>query len=111
MIKSEPPDPPKPLAIVGIACVFPKADGLGAYWANIKNGRDAIDEIPPTHWNVADYFDEDPKRPDMTYAQRGGFIDAVEFDPLEYGISPKDIEATDTSQLLAMVCARRRLDS
>jgi len=29
---------------------------------------------------------------------------------MEYGLAPKDIEATDTSQLLAMVVARRALD-
>ena len=33
----------------------------------------------------------------------------VEFDPLEYGISPNNIEATDTTQLLSMVLAREAL--
>ena len=26
-----------PLAIVGIGCMFPQAEDLGEYWANIKN--------------------------------------------------------------------------
>ncbi|MGE3166250.1 MAG: SDR family NAD(P)-dependent oxidoreductase [Planctomycetota bacterium] len=99
-----------PLAIVGISCLFPKADGLEKYWANIKNRVDAITEIPATHWRPDDYFDDDPKSPDRTYARRGGFIDPVAFNPLEYGIAPKDIEATDTSQLLALVAAQRALD-
>ena len=34
-----------PLAIVGISCLFPKADDLQAYWANIKNGVNAITGI------------------------------------------------------------------
>ena len=53
-----------PLAIVGMSCLFPKADGLQAYWANIKNGVDAITPIPAgSHWNAADYFNADPKAP------------------------------------------------
>ncbi|MBI3372080.1 MAG: SDR family NAD(P)-dependent oxidoreductase [Betaproteobacteria bacterium] len=99
-----------PLAIVGISCLFPKADDLQAYWANIKNGVDAITPIPAgSHWNVADYFDEDPKSPDRTYAQRGGFLSPLDFNPMEFGMAPKDIEATDTSQLLSLVVAQHAL--
>ena len=98
-----------PLAIVGISCLFPKADGLQAYWANIKNGVDAITPVPATHWNAAEYFDADPKSPDRTYAQSGGFLAPVNFNPMEFGIAPKDIEATDTSQLLSLVAAQRAL--
>src|SRR5215218_10622195 len=97
------------LAIVGIGCLFPKADGPGAYWANVKNKVDGIGPVPPTHWDPADYFDTDPKRPDMTYAQRGGFLSAVDFDPLAFGIAPRDIEATDTTQLLGLVAAKQAL--
>src|SRR5258706_9868455 len=99
-----------PLAIVGISCLFPKADGLQAYWANIKNGVDAITPVPAaTHWKAAEYFDADPKSPDRTYAQSGGFLAPVNFNPMEFGIAPKDIEATDTSQLLSLVAAQRAL--
>ncbi len=99
-----------PLAIVGIGCLFPKAGGPGAYWANVKHGVDAITDVPTgTHWNPDDYFDADPKKPDMTYARRGGFLDVVDFNPLEFGLPPKDIEATDTSQLLGLVAAKQAL--
>ncbi len=98
-----------PLAIVGIGCLFPKAAGPGFYWANVKHGVDCITEVPATHWNPADYFDPDPKAPDMTYARRGGFLDVVDFNPLEFGIAPRDIEATDTTQLLGLVAAKQAL--
>src|SRR3954453_15912890 len=98
-----------PLAIVGIGCLFLKADGPGAYWANIKNKVDGIGPIPPTHWNPADYFDADPKKPDSTYARRGAFLEPVPFSPAEWGIAPNDLEATDTSQLLAFVAAQMAL--
>src|SRR3954449_11559690 len=98
-----------PLAIVGIGCLFPKADGPGAYWANVKNKVDGIGPVPPTHWNPDDYFDADPKRADFTYARRGGFLEPVAFNPAEWGIAPNDLEATDTSQLLALVAAQMAL--
>ena len=98
-----------PLAIVGIGCLFPKAGNAGAFWLNIKNGVDGIGPVPPTHWNPEDYFDPDPKAPDRTYAARGGFIEPVDFHPLDFGIAPNDLEATDTAQLLGLVAARQAL--
>ncbi|MFZ2956228.1 MAG: SDR family NAD(P)-dependent oxidoreductase [Candidatus Ozemobacteraceae bacterium] len=95
----------EPIAIVGMSCLFPKAQNLAEYWANIRNKVDAIVEIPKTHWRPEDYFDSDPKKPDCTYSHRGGFLPTIPFDPSEYGISPATIEATDTSQLLGLVVA------
>ncbi len=98
------------IAIAGMSCLFPKARNTEEFWSNIRNGVDAITEIPTTHWDPKDFFDGDPKSPDMTYARRGGFLSPVPFDPLEFGVSPRDIEATDTTQLLGLVAAKRALD-
>jgi polyketide-type polyunsaturated fatty acid synthase PfaA len=99
-----------PLAIVGMGCLFPQADGLQAFWSNIKEKIDAIGPVPATHWRPEDYFDPDPKRPDLTYARRGGFLSPYPFNPAEFGISPRDLEAIDTAQLLGLVVARMALD-
>ncbi|SMF30762.1 type I polyketide synthase [Pseudobacteriovorax antillogorgiicola] len=101
----------EPLAVVGIGCLFPESDSLEEYWSLIKNGRDAIREIPYTHWNPDDYYNQDPKAPDQTYGRTGGFLRPHKFDPLRYGISPQAIEATDTTQLLGMVVAEKALES
>ncbi len=97
------------LAIIGISCLFPKADDFQEYWKNIKNGVDAIAPIPASHWKAEDFFNADPKSPDKTYAQRGGFLSPFNFNPMEFGIAPKDVEATDTTQLLGMVVAKQAL--
>ena len=68
-----------PIAIVGVSCLFPKAQSLGEYWANIKNRVDAITDVPETHWRPEDYFDENPKKPDHSYCRRGGFLSPVFF--------------------------------
>ena len=57
----------KPIAIIGIGCMFPQANDVTDYWANIREGIDSITDVPETHWNVADYFDGDAAAPDMTY--------------------------------------------
>jgi len=98
-----------PLAIVGLSCLFPKADSVEAYWSNIKNGVDAIREVPESHWRAADYFDPNPKAPDKVYAKLGGFLDPVPFNPMEYGILPNALEAIDTSQLLGLVAVGQAL--
>jgi acyl transferase domain-containing protein/NAD(P)-dependent dehydrogenase (short-subunit alcohol dehydrogenase family) len=97
------------LAIIGIGCLFPGAQDKGAYWANVREGIDAISDIPATHWKVADYFNPDPKAPDHTYGQRGGFLSPFPFNPLEFNIPPNTLEAIDTSQLLGLVAAGQAL--
>ncbi|MBI5597820.1 MAG: SDR family NAD(P)-dependent oxidoreductase [Elusimicrobia bacterium] len=95
-----------PLAIIGLSCIFPKADGPKAYWSNIKERVDGITEVPPTHWSLSDYYNQDPKSPDRTYGRRGGFLSPVDFDPTEFGITPNNITATDPAQLLGLVVAQ-----
>ncbi len=101
--------PDMALAIVGVGCLFPEAENLSEYWSNIKKGRDAIRSIPMSHWKPDDYFNSDPKKPDHTYGNRGGFLKPYPFNPIEFGLAPNDIEATDTSQILGMVAAHEAL--
>jgi acyl transferase domain-containing protein/NAD(P)-dependent dehydrogenase (short-subunit alcohol dehydrogenase family) len=98
------------IAVIGMGCVFPRAQGLRDYWKNLRTGADAIVPVPGSHWNPDDYFDKDPSRPDMTYCRRGGFLDAFPFDPVEFGIPPTALEATDSSQLLGLVVAKQALE-
>ncbi|MEZ4270794.1 MAG: beta-ketoacyl synthase N-terminal-like domain-containing protein [Myxococcota bacterium] len=97
------------IAIVGMGCRFPKASDPQTFWRNIRDGVDAITDIPSSHWSPADYYDGDPNRPDMTYGRRGGFLEPTMFDPMEFGIPPRDLEATDTTQLLGLLVAKEAL--
>lgn len=64
-----------PIAVVAMSAIYPGESGLTGFWRTITAGRDAISEVPPSHWLIEDYFDADPKVPDKTYCKRGGFID------------------------------------
>ena len=99
-----------PIAIIGIGCLFPGAPGLKAFWQLLYQKKDAIRSIPATHWSAEDYFHKDPKMPDHVYCQRGAFLSPIDFDPSEFGIPPSSLEATDTSQLLALITARDALE-
>lgn len=99
------------IAIIGMGCIFPKSNNLKEYWHLLFNGVDAIEDIPDdTHWKLKDYFDQDPATPDHIYCKRGGFLPPITFNPLDYGIPPNNIEATDTSQLLGLEVARMALE-
>ncbi len=99
-----------PIAIVGLDCLFPGADSPTRFWANLRDGVDAITDVPETHWRPEDHYNADPKAPDMVYARRGGFLTPIDFEPLKFGIAPRDLEATDTTQLLALHVAARALE-
>jgi polyketide-type polyunsaturated fatty acid synthase PfaA len=100
----------KPIAIVGMAGIFPKANNLQEFWNNIVNKIDCITDVPASHWNIEDYYSPDPKEPDKTYCKRGGFIPDIDFNPLEFGLPPNILEVTDVSQLLSLVVAKQAME-
>ncbi|MDR2461366.1 MAG: phosphopantetheine-binding protein [Deltaproteobacteria bacterium] len=93
------------IAVIGLGTLFPGRPGVAGFWSVIKNGLDTMSDIPLEHFNAADYYDPDPKARDKIYTKRGAFISKVPFEPLRYGISPKDIDSIDTTQLLGLLVA------
>lgn len=95
-----------PIAIVGLSALYPKSPDVRAFWDNVVSAADCIEDVPETHWSVAEHYDADPSAPDKTYSKRGGFIPPVPFNPLEFGLPPNTLEVTDVLQLLSLVVAR-----
>ena len=98
-----------PIAIVGMSSLFAGSHDLLGFWRDIVSATDRLTDVPPHAWLIEDYYDPDPSAPDMTYAKRGGYLDPVAFDPMEFGMPPTTIPATDTAQLLALIAAKRVL--
>lgn len=91
-----------PVAVVGMACIFPGAPDLDTYWRNLVEGVDAITDVPPARWDPI-YYDPDSDSSDRLYCNRGGFIDEhAFFDPIEYGIMPRAAEGAEPDHLLAL---------
>lgn len=99
-----------PIAIIGMGCLFPKADSRQSFWRILRSGTDCIGPVPETHWSVNDLYDGDHSSPDRCYAKVGGFLEPYPFDPTEFNIPPNILEATDTSQLLGLVGAKAALE-
>ena len=99
-----------PIAIIGLAGVFPESKNLQAYWDNIVQEVDCISEVPASRWEIDDYYDPDPKAPDKTYCKRGGFLPDIDFNPMEFGLPPNILEITDVSQLLSLVVAKQAMN-
>ncbi|MES2355415.1 MAG: beta-ketoacyl synthase N-terminal-like domain-containing protein [Pseudomonadota bacterium] len=99
------------VAIVGMACRFPGADSVDAYWHMLETGTDAITEVPPDRWSVDDYYDAEWPKPGKMNTRWGGFINGVaEFDASFFGISPLEAESMDPQQRLLLSVAWHALE-
>ncbi|MCB1920997.1 MAG: type I polyketide synthase [Candidatus Competibacteraceae bacterium] len=109
------------IAIVGMAGLFPQAENLAAYWANILGKRDAIDE-PLPDWNanrfyepVADTAHEDDSRGGYLerakiYTRRGGFLrELSRFNARAFGIMPVSVASGEPDQFHALDLAKSAL--
>jgi acyl transferase domain-containing protein/NAD(P)-dependent dehydrogenase (short-subunit alcohol dehydrogenase family) len=101
---------PTPVAIIGISCIFADSPDLKSYYGLLTRGISGISDPPSSHSYLGDYLDPDPKKKDHIYCNRGGYLPPVNFDPTEFGIPPNSLEATDTSQLLGLLTAKRAID-
>ncbi len=102
--------PSPPVAVVGMSSIFAGSHDVLGFWRDIVSATDRLTDVPPEHWLIQDYYDPDPTAPDMTYAKRGGYLDPLSFNPMEFGLPPNSIPATDTAQLLALIAAKRVLE-
>ncbi|WP_328311778.1 aminotransferase class III-fold pyridoxal phosphate-dependent enzyme [Streptomyces sp. NBC_00442] len=96
-------DRSQPIAVVGMGCRLPSADGPDAYWDLLRSGGEGIGEIPSDRWDVAAYYDADPEAEGRMYCRRGGFLDDVAgFDAPFFGISPREAKRLDPQQRLLL---------
>jgi iturin family lipopeptide synthetase A len=101
----------EPIAIVGLGCRMPGARDPDAFWELIRDGGDAITEIPPERWDVDACFDPERGRPGKSYTRHGGFLDGVElFDAAFFGISGREAESMDPQQRLLLEVAWEALE-
>ncbi|MFN7984380.1 MAG: type I polyketide synthase [Vicinamibacterales bacterium] len=102
----------EPIAIVGIGCRFPGGvTDAKTFWQFLRDGGDAIREIPLDRIDRRHYFDPRPATPGRIMTQWGGFLDDIDrFDADFFGISPREAERMDPQQRLLLETAWEALE-
>ena len=68
----------EPIAIVGIGCRFPGANDPVAFRQLLRDGVDAITEVPAQRFDLNAFYDPDPQAPGKISTRWGGFLDQVD---------------------------------
>jgi acyl transferase domain-containing protein len=94
----------QPIAVIGMGMRFPGgADDPDTFWRLLRDGVDAIREVPPDRWDVNAYYDPDPNAPGKMSTRWGGFLESIDrFDPEFFGISPREAMTMDPQQRLLL---------
>ena len=94
----------EPIAIIGMACLFPQAPDLASFWRNIVSGVDAVSE-PSAAWDAERYL-----RSGRIKTAFGGYLkELFRFDPREFGIMPNSLDGGEPDQFVALRIARDAL--
>ncbi|MFO0842623.1 MAG: beta-ketoacyl synthase N-terminal-like domain-containing protein [Gemmataceae bacterium] len=90
------------IAIVGIGCRFPGAEGPEEFWKLLREGRSAIRDLPEGRWSA------DGRALTTT---RGGYLDDVRgFDAAFFGLSPREAPWIDPQHRLLLETAYHSLE-
>src|ERR1700683_323467 len=93
----------EPIAVIGMGSRFPAAPTPEKFWRALASGTDAVTEIPPSRWNLEDYYDPNPDAPGKMSTRYAALLDQVaDFDPEFFGISPREAAAMDPQQRLLL---------
>ena len=94
------------IAITGVACRFPGAQDLRAYWSNLAARKASISIVPAPRWDWQAYWGDPATQVNKSLSKWGGFIDDVDaFDHGFFGLLPKVVQSMDPQQRLMLELA------
>ena len=95
------------IAVVGMACRFPRAENIEEFWQLLWAGETAIGKLPPHRFDTAE-LSREPKLANFW----GNFLDSPDvFDHRFFGISGREAKSMDPQQRLALQVAYEALES
>jgi len=103
----------EPIAIIGMGCRFPGgAVDPASFWRQLRDGCDAVGEVPLSRWDSDEYYDPNPDVPGKMNTRWGGFLrDSVDaFDARFFGIMPREAASMDPQQRLLLEVAWEALE-
>ena len=100
------------IAIIGLGCRFPNAENPQAFWQLLRQGINAISEIPKERWDVDKLYHPEPATPEKMNTRWGGFLENVaHFDPGFFRISPHEATYVDPQHRLVLEIAWEALEN
>jgi acyl transferase domain-containing protein/NADPH:quinone reductase-like Zn-dependent oxidoreductase/thioesterase domain-containing protein/NAD(P)-dependent dehydrogenase (short-subunit alcohol dehydrogenase family)/acyl carrier protein len=107
-----PPPEAEPIAIVGMACRFPGAPNLEAFWRLIEERRSAATEVPAERWDPDEFYDATGETPGKMSVRWAALIDSpADFDPQFFGITPREASRMDPQQRLLLEVAWEAMEN
>ena len=103
----------EPIAVVGLGCRFPGgADDPERFWQLLRDGVDAIREVPEDRFPIDELYDPDPDAQGKLYTRFGGFVEHLrEFEPQFFGISPREAVNLDPQHRLLLEVSWEALEN
>jgi len=95
------------IAIIGMGCRMPGGvHGPDDFWMLLRDGVDAISQVPPDRWDADAYYHPDPDHAGTILTRYGGFLEFIDgFDAEFFGIAPREALQIDPQQrILLEVC-------
>jgi acyl transferase domain-containing protein len=91
------------IAVIGIACRVPGADGPHEFWQALASAVDSITNVPSDRWDADELYDSNPGAPGKIVNRAGGFLNHIDlFDPELFGISVRDAQLMDPQNRLLL---------
>ncbi len=101
MVEELPPADSNDIAVIGMACRFPQAVGLAAFWDLLDGGEDAVTDGRPDPGNWTGVVGN-PDASDIAH-RRGAFVEGIEwFDSRFFHISPIEAQLMDPQQRMLL---------
>ena len=103
--------PAEPIAVVGMACRFPGAPSISAFWDLLESGGNAVSEILPGSGNprVDDLFSNTPNPPGA--CRYCSYVDDIDqFDAGFFRISPVEARFLDPQQRMMLETSWQALE-
>ena len=93
------------IAIVGIGCRYADTRGPEEFWEVVRSGRNTVRDAPQHRidlgYDIPHFYDPRPRIPGRISSKKGGFLEHPElFDPIPFGIAPRDALTMEPQQRL-----------
>ncbi|KAJ3781238.1 thiolase-like protein, partial [Lentinula aff. detonsa] len=100
------------IAIVGMACRFPGgAHSPEEFWQLLMSGKDTMQDIPSSRFNIDDYWSNQSGEPNKMTARKGHFLqEGAFFDEVFFNVSPREAMNIDPQHRILLETVVDALD-